>query len=144
MERGGIELISQADHHSDLTPLDCALYVGNEALARMLAEMLGSGDDSTASELLEQARRRVVEPQATHHWRSFAGCPGTSSSARTLACSSSVHSVHCGPRTAARWGARATTRSRSSALIRHHSMGLQRLVLSECAGLLSTVWATSL
>jgi len=62
MERGGIELISQADLHSGLTPLDCALHVGNEALARMLAERLGSGDDSAAWELLEQARRRVLEP----------------------------------------------------------------------------------
>ena len=62
MERGGIELISQADLHSGWTPLDCALYVGNEALARMLAERLGSGGDSAASELLEQARRRVLEP----------------------------------------------------------------------------------
>jgi hypothetical protein len=33
-----------------------------EALARMLAAGLGSGDDSAASELLEQARRRVLEP----------------------------------------------------------------------------------
>jgi tetratricopeptide (TPR) repeat protein len=49
----GIELISQADLHSGWTPLDCALYVGNEALARMLAERLGSGGDSAASELLE-------------------------------------------------------------------------------------------
>ncbi len=62
MERGGIELISQADLHSGLTPLDCAVYVGNEALARMLAERMGNGDDSAASELLEQARRRVLEP----------------------------------------------------------------------------------
>ncbi len=62
MERGGIELISQADLHSGLTPLDCALHVGNEALARMLAERLVSGDDSAASELLEQAKRRVLEP----------------------------------------------------------------------------------
>jgi len=38
MERGVIELISQADLHSGLTPLDCAVYVGNDALARMLAE----------------------------------------------------------------------------------------------------------
>jgi len=64
MELGGIELISQADLHSGLTPLDCAIYVGNEALARMLAERLGSGDESAASELLEQARRRVLEPHA--------------------------------------------------------------------------------
>jgi len=52
MERGGIGLISQADLLSGLTPRDCALYVGDEALARMLAERLGSGDDSAASELL--------------------------------------------------------------------------------------------
>jgi hypothetical protein len=62
MERGGIKLISQADLHSGMTPLDYALYVGNEALARMLAERVGSGDDSAASELLEQAKRRVLEP----------------------------------------------------------------------------------
>ena len=88
MERGGIELISQADLHSGWTPLDCALYVGNEALARMLAERLGSGGDSAASELLVQAKRRVLESPATPHFHSSAGCPGPSSSARTLASSS--------------------------------------------------------
>ena len=61
MELGGIELLSQADLHSGLTPLDCSVYVGKGALARMLAAGLGSGDDSAASELLEQARRRVLE-----------------------------------------------------------------------------------
>ncbi len=33
-----------------MTPLDCDLYVGNEALSRMLAERLGSGNASAASE----------------------------------------------------------------------------------------------
>ena len=64
MDRWGIELLSQADFHSGLTPLDCAVYVGKEALVRMLVAGLGSGDDSAASELLEQARRRVLEPHA--------------------------------------------------------------------------------
>ena len=68
-----------------------------KALARMLAAGLGNGDDSATSELLEQARRRVLEPQP----------------------------------------ARATTRSRSSGLIRKRSMGLQRLSLSVCVGLTS-------
>jgi hypothetical protein len=61
MERGSIELLSQTNFHSGLTPLDCAIYVGKGALARMLAARLGSGDDSAASELLEQARWRVLE-----------------------------------------------------------------------------------
>jgi hypothetical protein len=82
MECGGIELLSQADFHSGLTPLDYALYVGNQALARMLAERLG-GDNSAASELLEHARRRVLEP-ATPHCRSFAACLGPSSSTVAL------------------------------------------------------------
>ena len=63
MDRRGIELLSQADFHSGLTPLDCAVYVGKEALVRMLVAGLGSGDDSAASELLEQARRRGLEPR---------------------------------------------------------------------------------
>ena len=62
MDRWGIELLSQADFHSGLTPLDCAVYVGKEALVRMLVAGLGSGDDSAASELLEQARRCGLEP----------------------------------------------------------------------------------
>jgi hypothetical protein len=50
---------------------------------------------------------------------------------------------HCGPRKAARRAARATTRSRSSALIPHRSMTLQQLPLSVCAGSLTMVSANS-
>jgi hypothetical protein len=36
--------------------------MGKEALARMLSAGRGNGDDSATSELLEQARHRVLEP----------------------------------------------------------------------------------
>jgi hypothetical protein len=61
IKSGGIDLLSQGDFFSGLTPLDCALYGGNGALARMLAAGLGNGDPSAASELLEQARKRILE-----------------------------------------------------------------------------------
>ena len=67
MERGVIELISQADLHSGLTPLDCAVYVGNDALARMLAEGLGSGDASAASELLPSGGSLIREHKFRAH-----------------------------------------------------------------------------
>ena len=60
MERGGVALLSQADSHAGWTPLHCALYAGNEALARALAARLGGGDAHAAAEQLEQARRHVL------------------------------------------------------------------------------------
>ena len=62
MERGGVALLSQADSHAGWTPLHCALYAGNEALARALAARLGGGDAHAAAEQLEQARRHVLGP----------------------------------------------------------------------------------
>ena len=67
MDRWGIELLSQADFHSGLTPLDCAVYVGNDALARMLAEGLGSGDASAASELLPSGGSLIREHKFRAH-----------------------------------------------------------------------------
>ena len=100
MERGGTELLSQADFHSGLTPLDCAIYVGNEALARMLAAGMGSGDDSAASDLLDQARQRVLEPHAP--LALFRGLPwalklGPDSGVVEFSAFSTVRSTHSCP-----------------------------------------------
>ncbi len=78
-----VQLLVQGDTdvmvaHSSLTPLDCDLYVGNEALSRMLAERLGSGNASAASERAdgegEIARARsqarpLVETSGREHGR---------------------------------------------------------------------------
>ncbi len=143
MERGGIELISQADLHSGLTPLDCALDVGNEALARMLAESLGSGEDSPASELLEQARRRVLEPAPLSLFR---GLPwavklGPDSGVVEFMAFSTLRSTcSCPP------GGQGYYEVEILGIDSLPQYGFATAAftapLTECAGLLSTVWAT--
>ena len=60
MERGGVALLSQADSHAGWTPLHCALYAGNEALARALAARLGGGD--AHAHRVPELRRAVAVP----------------------------------------------------------------------------------
>ena len=61
--RGGVDLVSKTDSNFGWTPLHYALYVGNEALARMLAERMCQGDASEISEQLERARQHVLDEQ---------------------------------------------------------------------------------
>ena len=53
MDRWGIELLSQADFHSGLTPLDCAVYVGKEAnMQRQRFRCLMTARGWTATQML--------------------------------------------------------------------------------------------
>jgi ankyrin repeat protein len=72
MERGGIDLLSQADFHSGLTPLDCAVYVGKEVcVCLLLQDLLQScsrgGRRRVEDMCYERRRAEACVDESAHH-----------------------------------------------------------------------------